>query len=99
MKFKHIGLIIIMSLVLIFSISALSWAASSNPAQLVVVRDGSNNLWKMTCNGTTCSAWSSISGQFASQPTLTWDDDAARYYLGFKFREVVLLLLQQRAAG
>ncbi len=53
----------------------------ADPSHLVVVRASNSTLWAMTCNGTSCSAWTSISGTFASQPTLIWDEDTQRYYL------------------
>ncbi len=76
---KSIGLTILLSLLFVLSTFAISWA--EDPTSLIVVRASNNTLWKATCDGTTCSLWSLISGQFAQQPTLTWDEKLRKYVL------------------
>ena len=78
MSTKRFGVCVLLGVFLVLSTFAMSWA---DPAHLLVARDFSGFLWKKTCNGTNCSSWTSISGQFASQPTLVWDEDLSRYYL------------------
>jgi hypothetical protein len=79
MKFKHVGLMFLVSIFLVLSSFALSWGEA--PSRLFVVRASNNTLWKMICLGDSCSGWSQISGQFAQQPTLTWDERSERYVL------------------
>ncbi len=73
MGFAVIGLSV---LLLGFSIGL-----ADDPSGLIVVRASDNSLWKATCVGTTCSAFTSISGLFSSQPTLYWDENIQRYVL------------------
>jgi hypothetical protein len=46
------------------------WALSN----LIIVRAADDSLWKATCNGSTCSPFSSFPGMFALQPTISWDE-------------------------
>jgi len=77
MKTKYFAGVFGIFLLMVANISP-SWA---DPAHLVVVRSPNGQLYKMTCNGTSCSAWAPISGIFNQQPTLTWDEGAEKYYL------------------
>jgi hypothetical protein len=79
MSKKYVGLSVLSCLFFILVSFAVSWA--ENPTSLIVVRASNNTLWKATCDGTTCSSWSLISGQFAQQPTLTWDEKLRKYVL------------------
>jgi hypothetical protein len=76
---KSIGLTILLSLLFVLSTFALSWAEV--PTSLIVVRADNNTLWKMTCLNDACSLWSQISGYFAQQPTLSWDENLRKYVL------------------
>ena len=78
MNTKRIGVCALLGIFLVLSTFAVTWA---EPSHLLVTRDFGGFLWARTCNGTVCSSWTSISGQFASQPTLVWDEDVQRYYL------------------
>lgn len=71
---KKVGLVILFVFFLVSS-------AVADVTSLYVVRGGSNNLYKMTCVGTSCSGWSQINGQFAQQPTLFWNEDIQKYVL------------------
>ena len=75
---KRLGICVLLGVFVVLSTFTVCLA---DPSHLLVTRDFGGLLWKKTCNGTVCSSWTSISGRFASQPTLVWDDDTARYYL------------------
>ncbi len=71
--------VIVLSLFLMLFVASSSWAQA--PTQLIVVRASNNTIWKMTCANLTCSGWTQISGMFALQPTLTYDQDLEAYVL------------------
>jgi hypothetical protein len=75
---KNFFVVFLFSLLLIISLSAVCWAS---PSGLVVVRASDGSLWKATCNGTTCSSFTSFPGNFNSQPTVYWDEDIAQYVI------------------
>jgi hypothetical protein len=78
MKKKSASLVFLLSLLLVLSMSAICLA---EPSGLVVVRATDGSLWKATCNGSTCSSFTSFPGNFNSQPTVYWDEDAALYVI------------------
>jgi len=79
MKRRNLILIIFLTLSLMFTSLAVSYAA--DPSGLVVVRASDNSLWKATCVGTTCTAFTNFPGLFGSQPTVYWDENIQRYVL------------------
>lgn len=60
-------------------IGATCWA--EDPTSLIVVRASNDTLWKATCVGTTCTAFTWFPGLFDSQPTVYWDEKIWRYVL------------------
>jgi hypothetical protein len=79
MRSKGLGLIVIGVLIMVFVSFGVSGAQV--PTQLIVATAVDYTLWKMTCNGLSCSSWSKISGYFADQPTVAWDPALGRYVL------------------
>lgn len=77
---KNALFVLLVSLLLVLSFSVASWAAS-DPSSLVVLRASNDTLWKATCNGTSCSAFTSFPGLFGSQPTVLWDEDIQSFVL------------------
>jgi hypothetical protein len=77
MRKTNLGLSIVLSLVFVAMVSLPCWAST----QLHIVRASDGSLWKMTCAGLTCSAFTSFPGNFASQPSVIWDEDIKRYVL------------------
>jgi len=56
--------------------------AAESPGHVLVARSSSGELYLKTCtSGTTCTDWTKISGIFASEPSLVWDEDLQRYYI------------------
>jgi hypothetical protein len=79
---KRAYVLFLLSLILILSSGAISWAASiASPAQLIVVRASDDSLWKATCSAypQTCTGFTSFPGRFASTPTVVWDGELLRY--------------------
>ena len=80
MRKRNLGLSIVMSLVFVATLALPCWAIA--PAtQLHVGRASDGSLWKMTCIGLSCSGFTSFPGNFASQPSITWDESIKRYVL------------------
>jgi hypothetical protein len=77
MRKRHLGLSIILSLVFVATLALPCWAVT----QLHIVRASDGSLWKMTCEGLTCSGFTSFPGNFASQPSVSWDESIKRYVL------------------
>jgi len=77
---RNVFVVFLLSLLLGLSLSAICRAAS-NPSGLVVVRGADGSLWKATCLGTSCSAFTSFPGNFSSQPTVYWDEEIKRYII------------------
>jgi len=49
------------------------------PTMLVVVRASDDSLWKMTCDESACTSFSSFPGKFRQQPAVTWDEKAQEW--------------------
>ena len=62
MRKRNLGLSIVLSLVFVAMLALPCWAST----QLHIVRASDGSLWKMTCTGLTCSAFTSFPGNFAS---------------------------------
>jgi hypothetical protein len=77
MRKRNLGLSIVLSLVFVATLALPCWAIT----QLHIVRASDGSLWKMTCTGLTCSGFTSFPGNFASQPSITWDESINRYVL------------------
>ncbi len=79
MRSKGLGLMVIGVLMILFVSFGVSRAQV--PTQLIVVTGMDGSLYKMTCEGSSCSGWSPITGRFAAQPTLIWDPALGKYIL------------------
>jgi hypothetical protein len=79
MSKKLLSSILFASLFLLLLGSTTGWA--EDPSSLIVVRASDNSLWKKTCLGDTCTAFSSFPGMFSSQPTVFWDEVLLKYVL------------------
>jgi hypothetical protein len=79
MSMKVLSSTLVVSLFVLVLIGATSWA--EDPTSLIVVRASDDSLWKATCDGLTCTAFTSFPGMFASQPTVYWDEKIKRYVL------------------
>jgi hypothetical protein len=77
MRKRYLGLSIVLSLVFVATLALPCWALT----QLHIGRASDGSLWKMTCTGLTCSGFTSFPGNFASQPSVIWDEDIKRYVL------------------
>ncbi|NWG04944.1 MAG: right-handed parallel beta-helix repeat-containing protein [Syntrophaceae bacterium] len=80
MRKKQVRLTMFMVLVGILFTFGLSYAQTP-PTLLVVVRASDDSLWKMICDETACSSFSSFPGLFRYQPTVTWDETAQEWVL------------------
>jgi hypothetical protein len=80
MRKRNLGLSIVLSLVFVATLALPCWAIAPS-TQLHIVRASDGSLWKMTCIGLTCSGFTSFPGNFASQPSVTWDESIKRYVL------------------
>jgi hypothetical protein len=78
MRKRSVTVIIFLVLALMLG-TTLSFAA--DPSGLIVVRASDNSLWKATCDGLTCTEFTSFPGMFGSQPTVYWDENIQRYVL------------------
>lgn len=78
MKKRNLISIILLTFALMFTCFTISFA---EPSGLIVVRASDDTLWKATCDGTTCTAFTSFPGLFGSQPTVYWDENIQRYVL------------------
>ena len=80
MRKRNLALRIVLSLVFVATLALPCWAGGST-TQLHIGRASDGSLWKMTCAGLTCSGFSSFPGNFASQPSVIWDEAIKRFVL------------------
>jgi hypothetical protein len=80
MRKRKLVLSIVMSIVFVSTLALPCWAIAPS-TQLHIGRASDGSLWKMTCIGLTCTGFTSFPGNFASQPSVTWDESIKRYVL------------------
>jgi len=77
MRTNSLGLTVLLSLLLVCTIVSVSFALSN----LIVVRAADDSLWKSTCDGSTCTGFTSFPGRFRQQPTVTYDEVLAAWVI------------------
>lgn len=68
------------SVVFLIFLSAFAIVSTvSAQSNLVIVRASDDSLWKATCDGDSCSAFTSFPGMFRQQPSVTWDEKLEKW--------------------
>jgi hypothetical protein len=80
MRKRNLGLSIVLSLAFVATLALPCWAGGTT-TQLHIGRASDGSLWKMTCAGLSCSGFTSFPGNFASQPSVIWDEAIKRFVL------------------